>query len=134
MDERFLHYVIENGARLRCCSEPERLKTAEDTCRAGGTRLPGAAGAGSPDEERAAALLARAPPRFFSVRDGDLAALFDFYLSADRLGLAEEARALILKTQGEETLAQIKRISREALGCRLFYGADDSEVQAEDMA
>jgi hypothetical protein len=144
MAERLLHYVIESGASTRCFSEAELPETALDARRAEAMCPPDTAGAGQPGKNReqrretsercAAALPARPPSRIFSVKDGDLSALFDFYLSADRLGLAEEAQALIRKTQGEKTLAQVKRLSREALGCRLFYGADDSEVQAEGRA
>jgi hypothetical protein len=133
MAERLLHYVIESGVSVRCLSGHELLEPVPGARRAEGACLPDAAGNAKNDgrgtcEDCATTASARPSSRVFSVKEGDLATLFDFYLSADRLGLADEAQALILKTQGEKTLAQVKRLSREALGCRLFYGAEDSQV------
>jgi hypothetical protein len=50
-----------------------------------------------------------------------LAALFDFYLEAAKRGQAKELEDQILDTLGADTLAKLKRLAREASGCRLFY-------------
>jgi hypothetical protein len=130
MDGRTLYYLIDGGGAVRCHSAEQLLKIAEEHCRAQGTPLRATAGItdatdrmGDGEEKLVAALRALPSFRIFAVTGGDLSALFDFHLAARTAGLAEEAQALILETQGEKTLAQIKRLSREAVGCSLFYGA-----------
>ncbi|MDR1276774.1 MAG: hypothetical protein LBL72_10415 [Candidatus Accumulibacter sp.] len=117
MDGRTLYYLIENGAAVRFCSAEQLLQIAEEHCRAKGTTLRATAPLVDGEENLVAAF------RIFAVKDGDLSALFDFHLAARAVGLGEEARALILETQGEKMLAQIERLSREAVGCSLFYSA-----------
>ena len=60
--------------------------------------------------------------RSFPVCNNDLSEIFNFYLEARKIGLTAEAEALILETEGNHLLTQIKSLFIEATGCSLFYG------------
>ena len=60
--------------------------------------------------------------QLFQVSNGDLSELFNFYLEARKVGLIAEAEALILETEGNHLLTQVKSLFIEATGCSLFYG------------
>ncbi|MDR2507290.1 MAG: hypothetical protein LBD67_04750 [Candidatus Accumulibacter sp.] len=135
------YFVLDSG-KVSCHSLQKLARLAEKACRERGTELRTLAGIdGTGGKKRrwkrgerdAAALHALETFHVFAFlcpADGnDLAALFDFYLEAAKRGLARETEDLILDALGVNTLAQIKRLSREAAGCSLFYGGAAAEIQ-----